>query len=93
MLDKNGNLCGFVSDGDIIGTLARQDTTFTSFYSYTIDSNEQGFEEKASTLIGMKVGTIATKKVLTVDLKDDMRTVCATLAQHHLKKYKKEGAS
>lgn len=86
VLDKNGNLCGFVSDGDIIGTLARQDTTFTSFYSYTIDSNEQGFEEKASTLIGMKVGTIATKKVLTVDLKDDMRTVCATLAQHHLKK-------
>lgn len=86
VLDNNGNLCGFVSDGDIIGTLAHQDTTFTSFYSYTIDSNEQGFEEKASALIGMKVGTIATKNVLTVDLQDDMRTVCATLAKHHLKK-------
>lgn len=86
VLDNNDNLCGFVSDGDIIGTLAHQDTTFTSFYSYTIDSNEQGFEEKASALIGMKVGTIATKNVLTVDLQDDMRTVCATLAQHHLKK-------
>lgn len=86
VLDNNGNLCGFVSDGDIIGTLAHQDTTFTSFYSYTIDSNEQGFEEKASALIGMKVGTIATKNVLTVNLQDDMRTVCATLAQHHLKK-------
>ena len=85
VLDNNGNLCGFVSDGDILGTLAHQDTTFTSFYSYTIDSNEQGFEEKASALIGMKVGTIATKNVLTVDLQDDMRTVCATLAQHHLK--------
>lgn len=86
VLDNNGNLCGFVSDGDIIGTLAHQDATFTSFYSYTIDSNEQGFEEKASALIGMKVGTIATKNVLTVNLQDDMRTVCATLAQHHLKK-------
>ena len=86
VLDENGCLCGFVSDGDIIGTLAHQDTTFTSFYSYTIDSNEQGFEEKASTLISMKVGTIATKNVLTVNLQDDMRTVCATLAQHHLKK-------
>lgn len=85
VLDNNGNLCGFVSDGDIIGTLAHQDTTFTSFYSY-IDSNEQGFEEKASALIGMKIGTIATKNVLTVNLQDDMRTVCATLAQHHLKK-------
>lgn len=86
VLDENGCLCGFVSDGDIIGTLAHQDTAFTSFYSYTIDSNEQGFEEKASTLISMKVGTIATKNVLTVNLQDDMRTVCATLAQHHLKK-------
>lgn len=86
VLDNNGNLCGFVSDGDIIGTLAHQDTTFTSLYSYTIDSNEQGFEEKACALIGMKVGTIATKNVLTVNLQDDMRTVCATLAQHHLKK-------
>lgn len=86
VLDENGCLCGFVSDGDIISTLAHQDTTFTSFYSYTIDSNEQGFEEKASTLISMKVGTIATKNVLTVNLQDDMRTVCATLAQHHLKK-------
>lgn len=86
VLDENGCLSGFVSDGDIIGTLAHQDTTFTSFYSYTIDSNEQGFEEKASTLISMKVGTIATKNVLTVNLQDDMRTVCATLAQHHLKK-------
>ena len=86
VLDENGCLCGFVSDGDIIGTLAHQDTTFTSFYSYTIDSNKQGFEEKASALISMKVGTIATKNVLTVNLQDDMRTVCATLAQHHLKK-------
>lgn len=86
VLDENGCLCGFVSDGDIIGTLAHQDTTFTSFYSCTIDSNEQGFEEKASALISMKVGTIATKNVLTVNLQDDMRTVCATLAQHHLKK-------
>ena len=34
----------------------------------------------------MKIGTIATKNVLTVNLQDDMRTVCATLAQHHLKK-------
>ena len=86
VLDNNGNLCGFVSDGDIIGTLAHQDATFTSFYSYTIDSNEQGFEEKANALIDMSVGSIATRNVLTVNLQDDMRTVCATLAQHHLKK-------
>lgn len=86
VLDKDGNLCGFVSDGDIIGTLAHQDATFTSFYSYTIDSNEQGFEEKANALIDMSVGSIATRNVLTVNLQDDMRTVCATLAQHHLKK-------
>ena len=86
VVDAQGKLSGFVSDGDIIGTLAHQDTTFTSFYSYTIDSNGQDFEEKARALASMSVGSIATKNVLTVNLDDDMRNVCATLAQHHLKK-------
>ena len=86
VVDAQGKLSGFVSDGDIIGTLAHQDTTFTSFYSYTIDSNGQDFEEKAKALASMSVGSIATKNVLTVNLDDDMRNVCATLAQQHLKK-------
>lgn len=32
------------------------------------------------------MGAIATKNVLTVNLSDSMDNVCATLAQHHLKK-------
>ena len=86
VVDGNGKLAGFVSDGDIIGTLAHQNAMFTSFYSYTIDGNGQEFEEKAQALSGMTVGSIATKNVLTVNLNDDMRDVCALLAQHHLKK-------
>lgn len=86
VVDAHGTLCGFVSDGDIIGTLAHQNTTFTSFYSYTIDSNGKSFEEKAQALESMTVGAIATKNVLTVNLSDNMDNVCATLAQHHLKK-------
>ena len=86
VVDEGGKLCGFVSDGDIIGTLARQNASFTSFYSYTIDSNGKSFEEKAHALQGMTVGTVSTKNVMTVSLDDSMDSVCATLAQHHLKK-------
>lgn len=86
VVNDKGALTGFVSDGDIIGTLARQSTTFTSFYSYTIEANGQDFEEKAAALSQMTVGSIATKNVLTVNIDDDMRDVCALLAQHHLKK-------
>lgn len=86
VLNDEGKLCGFVSDGDIIGTLAHQSTTFTSFYSYTIESNGQEFEEKARTLSQMPVGKVSTKNVLAVNLNDDMRDVCALLVQHHLKK-------
>lgn len=86
VVNDKGALTGFVSDGDIIGTLAHQSTTFTSFYSYTIEANGQDFEEKAAALSQMTVGSIATKNVLTVNIDDDMRDVCALLAQHHLKK-------
>ena len=86
VVDDSGKLCGFVSDGDIIGTLAHQNAPLTRFYSYTIDSNGKSFEEKAQALENMTVGTVATKNVLTVNLSDDMDKVCATLAQHHLKK-------
>ncbi len=85
VINEQGKLTGFVSDGDIIGTLSRQNPTFTSFYAYTTEDGAD-FDKKIELLSNMPVSTIATKNVLTVDAGDDMRDVCALLAQHHLKK-------
>lgn len=86
VVDSKGNLSGFVSDGDIIGTLSRQNPTFTSFWAYTAEATGSEFGEKASQLASMPVGRISTKNVLSVSVDDDMRDVCSLLAEHHLKK-------
>ena len=85
VVNEAGKLTGFVSDGDIIGTLSRQNPTFTSFYAYTTEDGAD-FDKKIKLLSGMPVSAIATKNVLTVNAGDDMRDVCALLAEHHLKK-------
>ncbi len=86
VVSKEGKLAGFVSDGDIIGSLARQTPTFTSFYAYTAEGDDAEFDEKSKLLASMPVSRVATKNVLTVSVDDDMRMVCAKLAAHHLKK-------
>ena len=80
-----GELTGFVSDGDVLGSLAKQDTSYSSFYAFTIDDGSS-FNQKAAELRNISVGEIATQDVITVNVHDDMRDVCNTLAKHHLKK-------
>ncbi len=86
VVDESGNLVGFVSDGDIIGTLSRQSPSFSSFWAYTAEGSDAEFGEKAAQLASMPVGRISTKSVISVSVDDDMRDVCSTLAEHHLKK-------
>ncbi len=85
VVNEAGKLTGFVSDGDIIGTLSRQNPTFTSFYAYTTEDGAD-FDKKIELLSSMPVSTIATKNVLTVNADDDMRDACSLLAENHLKK-------
>lgn len=80
-----GELAGFVSDGDVLGSLAKQDASYSSFYAFTIDDGSS-FNQKAAELRNISVGEIATQDVITVNVHDDMRNVCNTLAKHHLKK-------
>lgn len=86
VVDDAGKLTGFVSDGDIIGTLSRQHPTFTSFYAVATDSDYTDFDEKLEALRTTTVGTLATREVLAVNVGDDMRDVCTLLTSHHLKK-------
>lgn len=86
VVDAAGKLTGFLSDGDVIGMLAKQEAAFTSFYAYTLDSNDETFAQKVEALRSLEVGRIATQQVIAVHETDDMRDVCALLAQHRLKK-------
>ncbi len=87
VVNEKGKVTGFVSDGDIIGTLSKQNPTFTSFYAVAYDNGaDSQLDEKLSALRTMTVDQLSTKTVLSVDVNDDMRDVCTLLSAHHLKK-------
>ena len=86
VLNEAGKLAGFVSDGDVISMLSRQNASFTSFYAYTAETDGEEFNERAKQLADMTVGEICAKNVLSVSINDDMRDVCSLLVEHHLKK-------
>lgn len=85
VLDEKGGLAGFISDGDIIGALSRQDPT-VSFYAVVTDPDKGDFSSKLEALRGITVGQLATKSVVSVDLSARMTDVCTLLSQRHLKK-------
>lgn len=86
VVDESGNLSGFVSDGDIIGSISRQNPSYPSFYTVVVDPEDAEFPDRLSALTHITVGELATRKVLSVQVGDDMRDVCTLLVNHHLKK-------
>lgn len=87
VVNDQGSVVGFVSDGDVIGTLSHQNPTFTSFYAVAYDGgSDDQLGEKLEALKTTTMGQLATRNVLTVSLTDSMRDVCTLLTSHHLKK-------
>ena len=86
VLNETGNRVGFLSEGDIMRTLATQVPTFTSPWSIVIERNNESIASKVSALLDLPVATLATKNVITVDVRDRMADVCQTLTDRNLKK-------
>ena len=75
-------LIGFISDGDILRFLAAEHPLYVNPSSLmTMD-----FDEKLQELMHCKVRDVARKSVITVNLSDDLGTVCHVLSDHHIKK-------
>ena len=86
IVDENGHLVGFVSDGDILSLLADQIPEFTSFYSAIIEHNNESFSERVRDNMARPVLDFATRNVIVVDVNDSMSHVCEVLVSKHLKK-------
>lgn len=82
VVDKDKNLIGFVSDGDIIRFLADENPLFVNVSSLV----KLDFDKQMRELVTMKVKDIARKKVITVDADDDLSQVCYVLSDNHIKK-------
>ena len=86
VVNEQGELVGFVSDGDVLSTLAEQHPQFTSFYAAVIESNGESFDKKLDELLSLPVDRISTKHVITTDANDSMPHICQVMVQRHLKK-------
>ena len=87
VVDTNGNPVGFISDGDILRYLAKTHPLFENAYSFAaVVSEENGFDRRLEEMIQKRVGDIAKRKVISVDLHHGLDDVCRVLQEHHLKK-------
>ncbi len=86
VINEKGKLCGFVSDGDVIAMMSRQNSAFNGYWAFAVDTNAESFTQRLDALTSTTVGSLATRDVLTVSVHDDMRDVCTLLAGRHLKK-------
>lgn len=81
-----GALCGFVSDGDVMRSLADQVPALKSAWSFLVELGNVDFEKTMAEVMSMPVERIATRNVTTVAVDDDMGAVARILADNHLKK-------
>ena len=82
VISKSGKLAGFVSEGDILRYLSNEHSLYMNDASF----EKVDFDKKLNSLLDMNVSKIATKRVISVNITDDLGDVCYKLAENHLKK-------
>ena len=87
VVDDSGMVKGFVSDGDIIKYLARQDASLTvaglNLYQFFDDDN---IANRIEQLMDLNVMRIATERVIAVTNDMPLEDACRVLAEKRIKK-------
>lgn len=86
VVDSAGRVTGFISDGDVMKSLANQIPAFKTAWSFIVERENADFDRTLRETMAAPVGSIATKNVICVNANDDMGAVARVLAEHHLKK-------
>ena len=88
VVDPVGKLVGYVTDGDIMRYLVRNDFNMSSpsaGVSLSLQDDED-MEGRLAALANLNVMELATKRVISVDIDTPLDVVCATLAKRRIKK-------
>ncbi len=86
IVDEQGSVCGFVSDGDIMRSLADQSPAFKSAWSIIAEAGNADFHATLAHTMALPVGEVATHKVVSIDVEASLDEACRVLADAHLKK-------
>lgn len=86
VIDGEGHLVGFISDGDVMRSLADQVPAFKSAWSFVVELGNADFEQTVRETMDTPVRQLATKDVISANIDDEIGAVARMLAEHHLKK-------
>ncbi|WP_251198212.1 MDR family MFS transporter [Anaerotardibacter muris] len=86
IVDNNKKVVGFISDGDIMKYIGRDDGILDSTYMLYQVPDPQTFPQRVSTLIDMNVMKIATKSVIAVTSTSSLEDACRLLSEKRIKK-------
>jgi len=85
ILDDDGRLAGFLSDGDVMRYLSAAHPSSTSIYSFAIGADDD-LEQAMAYLAELNVMRIATLQVITLTVGTSLADAVATLSDERLKK-------
>lgn len=85
VLDAEGRLAGFLSDGDVLRYLSATHPSSTSIYSYAIGADDD-LDRAMSDLATLNVLRLATHDVVTIDANAAISDAVAALSDARLKK-------
>lgn len=87
VVDERNRVVGFVSDGDIMKTLADQGQPMIDLtYSLSVYANDEHFDKRLDHLMNANVMDVATAHVIAVDADTPIERVCAVLGEKRIKK-------
>ncbi len=86
VVDDARRIVGFISDGDIMASMADQVPAFKTAWSFVVERGNADFDATLRQVMKQPVSAIATRDVISVNISDDLGEVARVLAERHLKK-------
>lgn len=86
VVDARQRVVGFISDGDIMNYLGKDDRSVdTALFMYRFVDDEK-LQSRLASLLDKNVMELATKRVVTVESSMDLGEACRVLAERRIKK-------
>ena len=86
VVDDRLQVVGFISDGDVMACLADQVPAFKSAWSFIVERENEDFDRTLKETMDMNIGELSRKKVISVNVDDDLGEVTRVLSENHPKK-------
>ena len=86
VVNDEQEVVGFISDGDIMSMLADQVPAFKSAWSFIVERGNDDFDRTLRETMQMNVAGLSNKRVISVNINDDLGEVTRVLSDNHLKK-------